>query len=651
MEWEAEAEMKKGNFPKAREMFESLLGKRSCKSKEKSYLLGKADTLALEGRLSDALPVYCEAFKRGTIQPDRLLRFITGLIKVITIENNSFFDNEDTTILQCGICTGVLYEPVTVSCGHSFCKLCLEKQEAKKCSHCDKPFSSGAFRINVILQDILEKSFQGVLEATRLRFEGNQLHKRKQSLQAIDKYKEAEKLNKSDHLIQSNLACVLLSLGYFEEALARASKTCELQPAWPKGYYRKGCALVGLNKKTEAAVAFLHCLARDPGNKGVEKSLAKLIHELIVEAIPRSSSKGDHHGHCASEETDPILHRLKSLVNHVEQSKMGPTMHGEANDSCEDEPDIKKLRLGKQCSVEDLECTLCCRLFYEPVTTPCGHVFCRCCLNCNLDHRPTCPICRYSLSKFLAERNQNITAAVSRLIESALPEEHEERKKLHEEEMEKLASVARDTTEDVPIFVCTLAFPSQPCPLHIFEPRYRLMVRQCMESGSKQFGMCVHDEDKGFVDYGVMLEINDLQYLPDGRSFLDCVGGRRFKVIERGIQNGYHTAKVEWIKDEPIPPEELDEIKALHERVYNDAKSWFANLPLLSRRRITNMFSEMPSCDTELVNLPQGPQWIWWLLSICPLPEHVQLQFLAMACLKTRLEKLQELFASFQRYT
>ena len=35
-----------------------------------------------------------------------------------------------------------------------------------------------------------------------------------------------------------------------------------------------------------------------------------------------------------------------------------------------------------------------------------------------------------------------------------------------------------------------------------------------------------------FVDYGVMLEINDLQYLPDGRSFLDCVGGRRFKVLD-----------------------------------------------------------------------------------------------------------------------
>ena len=47
-----------------------------------------------------------------------------------------------------------------------------------------------------------------------------------------------------------------------------------------------------------------------------------------MEGIPRSSSKGDHHGHGASDETDPILHRLKNLVNHVEQSKMGLTVHG-----------------------------------------------------------------------------------------------------------------------------------------------------------------------------------------------------------------------------------------------------------------------------------------------------------------------------------
>ena len=29
------------------------------------------------------------------------------------------------------------------------------------------------------------------------------------------------------------------------------------------------------------------------------------------------------------------------------------------------------------------------------------------------------------------------------------------------------------------------------------------------------------------------------------------------------MQNGYHTAKVEWIKDEPIPEEELGNLKTI----------------------------------------------------------------------------------------
>ena len=51
-------------------------------------------------------------------------------------------------------------------------------------------------------------------------------------------------------------------------------------------------------------------------------------------------------------------------------------------------------------------------------------------------------------------------------------------------------SVGTSELETLPVFVCTMAYPSLPCPLHIFEPRYRLMVRRCMESGSRRFGMC-----------------------------------------------------------------------------------------------------------------------------------------------------------------
>lgn len=37
------------------------------------------------------------------------------------------------------------------------------------------------------------------------------------------------------------------------------------------------------------------------------------------------------------------------------------------------------------------------RMFFEPVTTPCGHTFCRECLERCLDHRPNCPLCKQSL--------------------------------------------------------------------------------------------------------------------------------------------------------------------------------------------------------------------------------------------------------------
>ena len=46
-----------------------------------------------------------------------------------------------------------------------------------------------------------------------------------------------------------------------------------------------------------------------------------------------------------------------------------------------------------------------------------------------------------------------------------------------------------------------------------------------------------------------MLEIRDVQYFPDGRSVVDTVGGRRFKVLSRGTREGYNTAKVEFLKD------------------------------------------------------------------------------------------------------
>ena len=47
-----------------------------------------------------------------------------------------------------------------------------------------------------------------------------------------------------------------------------------------------------------------------------------------------------------------------------------------------------------------------------------------------------------------------------------------------------------------------------------------------------------------------MLEIRDVQYFADGRSVIDTVGGRRFKVLSRDTKDGYDTATVEFFQDE-----------------------------------------------------------------------------------------------------
>lgn len=52
-----------------------------------------------------------------------------------------------------------------------------------------------------------------------------------------------------------------------------------------------------------------------------------------------------------------------------------------------------------------------------------------------------------------------------------------------------------------------------------------------------------------FADYGCILEILTLELLPDGRSYVDTVGGSRFRVLKRGHRDGYHTADIEYLED------------------------------------------------------------------------------------------------------
>lgn len=64
-----------------------------------------------------------------------------------------------------------------------------------------------------------------------------------------------------------------------------------------------------------------------------------------------------------------------------------------------------------------------------------------------------------------------------------------------------------------------------------------------------------------------MLEIRDRVLLKDGCSILSTVGARRFRVLSGGERDGYDTAQVEFLRDTPIPADQLLNVAELHNKV------------------------------------------------------------------------------------
>ena len=107
----------------------------------------------------------------------------------------------------------------------------------------------------------------------------------------------------------------------------------------------------------------------------------------------------------------------------------------------------------------------------------------------------------------------------------------------------------------LPIFpLSVVLFPTTPLPLHIFEPRYRRMLTDCLE-GDKSFGITPPGADGELPEpgaVGCVAEVRVNQELPDGRSNIVVVGRARFvltKVLDEPVP--YHVAMVQVFEDQP----------------------------------------------------------------------------------------------------
>ena len=114
----------------------------------------------------------------------------------------------------------------------------------------------------------------------------------------------------------------------------------------------------------------------------------------------------------------------------------------------------------------------------------------------------------------------------------------------------------------LPVFpLSVVLFPGTPLPLHIFEPRYRQMLADCL-AGDRRFGLTPAGEDQEAPDPGMVgciAEIRVNQELPDGRANIVVLGRERFVVdalLDEDVP--YHIASVRPFDDDPatLPPPE-----------------------------------------------------------------------------------------------
>ncbi len=131
------------------------------------------------------------------------------------------------------------------------------------------------------------------------------------------------------------------------------------------------------------------------------------------------------------------------------------------------------------------------------------------------------------------------------------------------------------SVRELPLFPLpeVVLFPNEVLPLHIFESRYRMMLKSVLETDSL-FGVVKWDPNtKSMANVGCCAHIIKHQTADDGRSNIITIGQQRFQVLEIVRSTPFYTGIVSWIDDENSQNlQDLDNlrdsvIQALHDVV------------------------------------------------------------------------------------
>ncbi len=118
----------------------------------------------------------------------------------------------------------------------------------------------------------------------------------------------------------------------------------------------------------------------------------------------------------------------------------------------------------------------------------------------------------------------------------------------------------------LPLFPLDLVLlPGTPLPLHIFEPRYREMISECLER-SQHFGV-LRGQEQELAEVGCTAEILTVtKKYPDGRMDIVTEGRVRFEVVQLNQERSFLQGEVIYLQDElgAASREEIAQALKLH---------------------------------------------------------------------------------------
>jgi Lon protease-like protein len=122
----------------------------------------------------------------------------------------------------------------------------------------------------------------------------------------------------------------------------------------------------------------------------------------------------------------------------------------------------------------------------------------------------------------------------------------------------------------LPLFPLEIVvFPGAPLPLHIFEPRYKEMIGECL-SQERPFGM-VRAKENALSAIGCSARIlTIIKKYEDGRMDIAAKGAQRFEIIQVNQERSFLQAEVAFFDDEPsiVSKSAADTVVQLHEQLF-----------------------------------------------------------------------------------